>query len=216
MGSAAPTFPGSQATCERYIYRLSKPISLDYVVHDCSTQLLVCLMISAIAQTLANILSGGTSLIDKEQIYFNHPATEENICPCLNLYCYDLREERTDLQGNHSCSAIDRDGRSPPRQWVEVSFLISAWDFTAFGEQQLLSEALKLLSHYHSLPEEVLVPVLRGHGNIPIHVFFKELTDAVALWRALGVPMRPAIHITVTAPFYSIPPQSPGERHITC
>lgn len=154
-------------------------------------------MITAVSQTLAEILAGGSSLINTEQIDFNHPGIEQYKEPRLNLYCYDLREnkqipysEPTDCPTNENGSPI----------WFDISFLVSAWDCTALGEQQLLSEALTLLLRHRFLPEELLAPALQGHGTLPIIVSASGLTETISFWRALGVPLRPALYVTVTVP----------------
>lgn len=149
-------------------------------------------MIPAVAQTLAEILAGGSFLSSTEQIDFNPPLQKPNRGSGLNLYCYDLRENQQ-IQGTS-------DSRGSPI-WFDISFLVSAWDSTALGEQHLLSEALALLLSHPTLPEEILVPVLRGWGALPMRVSADGVMDVVALWRALGVPLRPALYVTVTIPF---------------
>lgn len=150
-------------------------------------------MIPAVAQTLAEILAGGTSPIRMEQIDFNHPSAEQGIGPRVNLYCYDLRENhQMQKSGQHT------DGCTI---WFDLSFVVTAWDRTALGEQYLLSEALMLLVPHRFLPEEQLAPVLRGKGTLPMRIFADRLSDTAALWRALGVPLRPGLYLTVTVPF---------------
>jgi hypothetical protein len=169
-------------------------------------------MIPAVAQTLAEILAGGTSLISTEQIDFKHPGMQQDIKPALNLYCYDIREHNQVLhlgsqytQDNPPLTAVHC-----PTLWFDVSFLISAWDCTALGEYRLLSEALTLLLHHRSLPETLLAPTLRGYGSLSLTVSSVGLIDAAILWKALGVPLRPALYVTVKTPFYlSCTPPSP-------
>lgn len=162
-------------------------------------------MIPAVAQTLAEILAGGTSLINTEQIDFSHPSMRQDVKPSLNLYCYSI-QTHYEQQGQEGAFAVCPDSAdaiatlNPLPLWVDVSFLISAWDHTALGEQRLLSEVLSLLSSHRFLPKKSLVPSLQGHRLLPMRVSAEGLTDSVALWIALGVPLRPAIHITVTVP----------------
>lgn len=152
-------------------------------------------MIPAVAQTLAEVLVEGTSLISTEQIDFGHPSAQQNIRPGLNLYCYDLREcqDRRNL---------------PPRseireaRWFDVSFLVSARNCTPLGEQRLLSEALTLLSYRSWLPAELLAPTLKGCGGLCITISTISPTDAVALWSALGAKLRLALYVTITVPLY--------------
>lgn len=178
-------------------------------------------MIPAVAQTLAEILAGGTALISTEQIDFNHPGVRQDIRPSLNLFCYNIQEnnrvqmgqgqvENRDSQCNsHYCTA------HRPTVWFDVSFLVSVWDRTALGEQRLLSEVLTLLLSYQILPEELLAPALRGYGNLSITVSAFGTLDAAILWNALAVPLRPALYVTVTIPFNTrSAPNTPYDRTV--
>jgi len=156
-------------------------------------------MIPAATQTLAEILAGGISLLSTEQIDFNHPGVGQNINPRLNLYCYNIQENVYRQSSCQHPTDVGKLGLLTPR-WFDVSFLVSAWDFTSLGEQRLLSEALILLLHHHSLQEEVLAPALRGHGELAMTVSAIHPIDAAALWNALGVPLRPALYVTLTIP----------------
>jgi Pvc16 N-terminal domain len=159
-------------------------------------------MISAIAQTLAEILSSEISLIRKEQIYFNHPGTKSIPGLRLNLYCYDLREHCfAHAIGYPDASEPAFSPENSPFRSVDVSFLISVWDSTALSEQHLISEVLTLLLRHHSLPEASLAPVLRHQGLLPMRVSGQDLSETAQLWRALGVPLRPSVQVIVTVPF---------------
>ncbi|MBD2742218.1 Pvc16 family protein [Coleofasciculus sp. FACHB-1120] len=158
-------------------------------------------MIPATAQTLAEILAEGISLLSTEQIDFNHPGRREDVRPVLNLFCYNIGENsQVDHRINQEKPHPPTFGKYSPL-WFDISFLVSAWDHTALGEQRLLSEALMLLLRYRWLPEELLAPSLRGYGSLSMTISAVGLIDAVALWRALGVPLRPALYVTVTVPF---------------
>jgi hypothetical protein len=163
-------------------------------------------MIPAVAQSLAELLARGTPLITTEQIDFDHPGTQQHTIPRLNLYCYDLREN---IHIHDSNQFLER--RVEPHStysnrsdrtllWFDVSFLVSAWDRTALGEQRLLSEALRLLLCHQSLQEKFLVPELQGYGNLNLTVTIAQHENTTRLWSALRVPLRPALYITVTVP----------------
>jgi len=176
-------------------------------------------MIPAVAQTLAEILAGGTALISTEQIDFNHPGVRQDIRPSLNLFCYNIQQNERVQMGRGQIEDRDSQCNSHlatahrPTVWFDVSFLVSAWDRTALGEQRLLSEALTLLLSYQILPEELLAPALRGYGNLSITVSAFGTIDAAILWNALGVPLRPALYVTVTIPFNTrSAPNTPGDR----
>lgn len=163
-------------------------------------------MIPAVAQTLAELLANGTSLISTEQINFDHPGKQQHTTPRLNLYCYDLRESihihYTDsLEHRISSNHSGKPSGSYSLLWFDVSFLVSAWDRTALGEQRLLSEALRSLLCHRSLREECLAIELRGYGNLLMGISTVPPIDTASLWSALGVPLRPALYVTVTIPF---------------
>ncbi len=59
-----------------------------------------------------------------------------------------------------------------------------------------------LLLPHPFITEDLLAPVLRGYGNLPMSVTTIHPTDTAALWSALGVPLRAALCVTVTTPFH--------------
>lgn len=176
-------------------------------------------MISATTQALAEFLSRELSTIDTEQISFNHPMLSHPDHPGLNVYCYHVQARQTQSSapaGDHSC---DDSWEAPPllavapsheattsqgaAQWFDLSFLISVSDYTALGEQYLLSELFKILSRYDVLPEEVLAPELKGQGSLQIRVSNQEWSETVRLWNVLCAPLRPALQVRVTVPSLS-------------
>lgn len=158
-------------------------------------------MIPAVVQTLTNILAGGTSLGSLEQISLNLPTTPQNMERGLSLYFYDIGKvgtKQTDKQADKHKSDLEAQAKEAVI-WIELSFLVTAYDRTALGAQQLLSEALTLVLQHPLLEEDLLAPVLRGYGNLLLNV--NQLTDIAGLWTALNVPMRPAFSISVTVPW---------------
>ena len=164
-------------------------------------------MIPAVAQTLAEILACGTSLNSTEQIDFNPPCLQSAAELGLNLYCYNIRESNPlqpvdpRIAFNTNCEERTPISSNSSPVWFDVSFLVSAWDCTALGEQRLLSEVLILLLRHRLLREELLAPELRGYGSLPIKIASVSPIDTVALLNSLGVPLRPTLHVTVTIPF---------------
>lgn len=161
-------------------------------------------MIPAVAQTLAEVLTSRTSLISKEQISFNPPQVNQDNRPVVSLYCYHIQPGygQPAIQSGLARLEDSADG------WLNLLFLISVSDFTALGEQRLLSEILLLFLNCPYLPEDALAPQLRGQPAIPVQVSIKSALDAMTLWTALGVPLRPALHLQVTVPLGSCPPLS--------
>lgn len=169
-------------------------------------------MIPAVAQTLAEILAGGTSLIDIESIDLNHPSIDRPGGPRVNLYCYNLWQSQYEPSGEFSRS--DSSDVRDSTIWFDVSFLVTAWDHTALGEQRLLSEALTRLLSYRFVPEDLLEPSLRGHGHLQMRVCVGGAIDTASLWRALGVPLRPALYVTIAVPAI-VKPQSSRDRSLS-
>lgn len=158
-------------------------------------------MLTAITQTLAEILACGSSLGSTEQIDLGHPSQNQvqSRCPKLNLYCYHIRQN---TQMPPLSPQLDIK-RQPI--WLDVSFLVTAWDYTVLGEQRLLSEILMLLLPYHHLPEALLHQSLQGYGGLPIKVSASGITEIIEFWRALNLPLRPALYLTVTIPWQQQP-----------
>lgn len=151
------------------------------------------LMISAASQTLAGLLAQGLSQIAPEHISFAHPRMWQKDKPGLNLYCYHVQE--TDLTQSSGC------------RWYDLTFLISATDYTNLGEQNLLSDALVMLSQYQRLPDAVLDRTLQGHGSVQMRVFTQAPAESILFWNVLCAPFQLALHVTLTVP-YHLPSQA--------
>ncbi len=176
-------------------------------------------MISATTQALAEFLSRELSTIDTEQISFNHPMLSHLDYPGLNVYCYHVQARRgkpsmpvPDNSSTQTWEANDPLAAAPSpdvgavqgvSQWFDLSFLISVNDYTALGEQYLLSEIISVLSNRNSLPEEILAPELQGRGALPLRVSDHEWSDTVKLWDVLCAPLRPALQVRITVPSLS-------------
>ena len=164
-------------------------------------------MIPAVTQTLASLLVFGTSLNNTEQIDFGLPSPEEYTEPGLNLYCYSLKASSWLQQSNSYLEQKPLNNHSDgttvteaSNQCVDVSFVITAKDYTYLGKQRLLSEAFMALSRHRILKEELLASALRGYGKVQLTISNLATGDTIALWNALGVPFRPALYVTLTIP----------------
>lgn len=161
-------------------------------------------MISAATQTLADFIASGIALINREQIYFDHPSMHQRNIPALNLYCY--RVQASSWHCPSSSQDCSRAGTLPDLakqqicQWFDLTFLISAVSHTALAEQHLLSEMLAMFSNYSLLPEEFLPPVLRGQGQLPIAISTEAVPNNLLFWQVLRTPLRLALHVTITVP----------------
>lgn len=169
-------------------------------------------MISVATQTLADFITSGIPLINKEQVIFDHPRVAQDHKPALNLYCYRVQVS----DWNQTVSSPGVRGYSPSptlnsrkpvsaasvSQWFDLTFLVSVSDHTTLSEQHLLSELLAMLSSYQFLPDEFLSPLLRGQGVLPMTVSTEGVIDTALLWQVLRMPLRLALHVTLTVPFY--------------
>lgn len=186
---------------------------------------MVYLMISATTQTLAELLVRDLPIIGKGQISFHHPQNHLVGCPGLNLYCYHIQANgkdsrssssllspsasATSMVNSPSCSIhtqsntqlTSAQSQARESEWFDLSFLISATDYTTLGEQHLLSEVVMILSNYDYVPDEVVAPELRGLGLIPIRMFHPKWPDTLQLWNVLCAPLRPALQVNLTVPF---------------
>lgn len=164
-------------------------------------------MIPAIARTLARILVDGTSLSGTEEIDFDPPSQTLIGRTGLTVYCYNIRENSQTLlescQGRACNEALSVHPELDNLRWFDVSFLVSAWDSTALGEQQLLSEALSSLLHHRYLQRDILPPELQPYERLPFVISPIPAIDPVMLWSSLGLPLRPALYVTVTTPIVS-------------
>lgn len=156
-------------------------------------------MITAVAQTLTELLSRGSPLLSTVQIDLSHPSKRVDVRPALSLYLYDLRQSMDE----NNVNGQQREAKNRIKRevfWFDLSFLIIPWDWTSMGQQHLLSEILQLLLSYPMLPEENLDPQLQGYGDLAMSVA-TVIPDVTALWNALRVPLQPAIYITIKTPF---------------
>lgn len=169
-------------------------------------------MIPAVSQTLARILANQTSLETVQQVSFDRPQSHPAQPIGVNLYAYDVRHAGTGAelavdamlpQVIHDDPLLHGSGQ------VEISFLVVARDWTRLGEQQLLAEAIAYFAQQSEIPEELLAPALQGCGGMAIAI--APPLDVVALWRALDVPLQPALYLKVTVPTldHADPPLSP-------
>ncbi|NEQ44390.1 MAG: DUF4255 domain-containing protein [Leptolyngbya sp. SIOISBB] len=158
-------------------------------------------MIPAVSQTLARILASQTSLETVQQVSFDRPQRYQAQPVGVNLYAYDVRQTGAggDLAEAESGSVIADWAAVPDAVGqVEISFLVVARDWTRLGEQQLLAEAIAYFAQHSEIPADRLVPALQGCGSIAIEL--ARPIDIVALWRALEVPLQPALYLKVTVP----------------
>ncbi|MCW6038101.1 DUF4255 domain-containing protein [Spirulina subsalsa FACHB-351] len=164
-------------------------------------------MIPVVAQALAHLLVSGTSLDSVEQISFHRPENPQTMTRGVNLYFYDLRATRNAGDNAENPNSLtEKDSPHGTTQtvaqeralWFDVSFLVSTYDYTALGAQQLFSESLTLFLRYAQIPHPFLDASIPGFRALPLRVNLEM--DWVELWKALDLPLRPALCVTVTVP----------------
>jgi hypothetical protein len=172
-------------------------------------------MLPAVSQTLANILVHYTSLKGTECISFNPPGDELTGQPGFHVYCYNVSEHVTHtlpplgwmprpFDAAYSGDVYCNGGTAP--HWFDICFVIIAQDYTALGKHQLLSEALVSFLNHQLLDDDDLAPELQGLGKVAITITPNSVIHPSVLWQSLGVPVRPALYVTVTVPIQVMNP----------
>ena len=83
--------------------------------------------------------------------------------PTLNLFLYDLRENRERRKaGWDGSSNGEATIETRPPLWLDASYTLSAFSRAVEDEHRLLSQALTALSSYPELPDEILPAPLAG------------------------------------------------------
>jgi hypothetical protein len=143
---------------------------------------------------------------DEVDIRFEAPTREqiERLTrPTISLFLVAL-QENTDLRrGSYETRRANghAERRAAPRR-IDLRYLVSALTTAIDDEHRLLWRVLLTLLRHPELPEELLPPALRGLDP-PLSARVAQPDDglrAFDVWNALGVPPRPALVYTVTAP----------------
>jgi len=128
----------------------------------------------------------------------------------LNCYLYDIREDR-DLRRVDPILARQSDGtvqkQYPPAR-VRLAYCITAWSPVALtpaiapaqDEHKLLSDVLRVLLKYPTLPASALVGTLAGQlPPLPTTVILPDTDKIVSdFWTAVGGQLRPSLDYRVT------------------
>ena len=123
--------------------------------------------------------------------------------PTLNLFLYDMRENRKLRQSQEWIVEQNRDGtvsqrRQPAR--IDLHYLVTAWANDPDDEHNLLARALMALFRQPHLPKKLLPESLLDQpAPIPLQVAQEEnLPNPSDVWNVLDNEMRPAIVLTTT------------------
>jgi Pvc16 N-terminal domain len=128
--------------------------------------------------------------------------------PTLNLFLYDLRENRQrrktrwDGSGNGGAKVETR-----PPLWLDASYTLTAFSRAVEDEHRLLSQALTALSSYPELPDEILPAPLAGlrgqYGALQTRAGDPRHDATPDFWHAVGGAYKLSFHYIVTLPFPS-------------
>jgi hypothetical protein len=145
--------------------------------------------------------------------------------PAINLFLYDLRENR-ELRSNELIERHFPDGsrypdkitRHPAPLRVDCSYLVTAWtgDGTATqleDEHHLLSQAMLILAANPRLPASLLDGSLEGQSSSPPTATLQpgRLQSIGEFWQALGGNPKAAFDYTVTIEMALAKPAEQGQ-----
>jgi hypothetical protein len=141
--------------------------------------------------------------------------------PALNLFLYDVREDRDVRTGDWQLVRDDNGsptGRRPPALQIECSYLITAWPSSsstdpARDEHRLLGEVVKALARHPVLPAAVLQGEMQlQQSPLPATALQAGRLQSIAeLWQASGSRPKAALTCTVTIRVEGAPVQVTGE-----
>ena len=153
------------------------------------------------------------------QITFEPPELAEKTVrtePGINLYLFDIREN-TALREAGSHLVRDRQSgaaaRRRPPLLMDLSYLITTYgagDMAA--EHRLLTDVLRTLARHPQVPMRHLKGAFAGDESAVLLVSAAQPshpahTNSPGLWQALGGRLRPALGLTITAPFHVAEPK---------
>lgn len=122
----------------------------------------------------------------------------------VNLFLYAVSE---DLDGVPAARVAVRDadgrvtGSLAPTRSYHLSYLVTAWAADVAEEHELLGAVLGAHAEQDSLGPDHLRGSLHNLGTaLPVRVGWSPSGRGAELWAALGLPMRTALDLTVTAP----------------
>ncbi len=158
---------------------------------------------------------------EQGQISFKPPdaAVIEGTLPAINLFLYDVRENR-ELRSNEWLQERQSDGtvsrqRSPVR--VDCAYLITAMAGDPLSEHRLLGQVMMALLRYPHIPAELLQGELAGQDPLPTSSLqASNLQSLSEFWQAMGNKARAVLNYTVTIsvdPYAAVEVQ-PAHEHV--
>lgn len=152
----------------------------------------------------------GTELSPGTEIGFESPGLLAAIqrrprrAGIVNLFLYGVSEN---LDGVPAARVRVRDGNGrvtgthAPTRSYHLSYLVTAWASDTSEELELLGAVLGAHADQDCLPADFLRGSLHDLDTaLPVRIGWSPVARGGDLWGALGVPMRAALDLTVTAP----------------
>ena len=158
-------------------------------------------MLDDLDKTLKQLLS--QTGFKEDQISFKPPddAVTESTSPAVNLFLYDVRENR-ELRSNEWIQNRQSDGsvskrRSPVR--VDCAYLITAMAGDPLSEHRLLGQVMMALLRYPHIPAELLQGELAGQQPLPTSSLqASNLQSLSEFWQVMGNKARAVLNYIVT------------------
>jgi hypothetical protein len=176
-------------------------------------------MLSALHDSVEAMLRAVLAPADDLTVLFGCPAliADSVARPAIGLFLTDVREDRQHRASDWS-PARDDNGRvagwQPPYRHYRLTYLLTVWTVEAAQEADLIGEVLLSVGGYPVLPE----PFRRGwlqEDRVPVVLQVADppysISEVWAMWAALGMPARAAVHLALTIPLRSreITPAAP-------
>src|SRR5438477_3477862 len=166
---------------------------------DLDTTLMAILNDAAMPAVLVNLRSAAKSFVTPDRNFAPGQTT-------VNLFLYEVKENR---QLREAEPILERVGTSfvqrPPRLRIDCCYLVTTWSTLAgaIGVAEahgLLAQALLWLSRFPTIPSTYLQASLADQYYPPptLVAQMDGQKNLGEFWFALGIPPRPAFHLTVT------------------
>lgn len=168
-------------------------------------------MIRDLSETLKAVLQDPTfALVFPElaaaDIIFDRPLDPFNPTKTtIDLFLYDVRENVELRSNEYTITKVDGQAITHPAALrLACSYLVTAWPIggteLALQEQRLLTQVLRVLSRYPTIPASFLQGSLTGQDPpLPMVALHPDaLKNLAEFWSSLGSKMKASLTVTVT------------------
>jgi len=164
-------------------------------------------MINDLDETLKQLLVKKAGLDPAEvDISFDIPTRDWSTPvtrPTVNLYLYDLRENRQ-LRETYWDDEVGEDGRVSMKRRplrIDLSYMITCWTSSAEDQHRLLWRVVETFFRYSPIPDDVLVGDLQQLTH-PVRTDVAQpdgvLKNVSDFWGALENQLRPSVSLVAT------------------